>query len=136
MPTINFPELEPNSRDFSGERWPTTSTRSRAGTTSTLGWGDSPSDPTLTLGYRNRPDEEIALLCQCHRSARGGLFNLYLPEHVFRGAKPELRAFLSAAGLGLTWRFPLDFVIRIPNSELPGTSSTTIELVANLIWRP
>ena len=123
--TIPFPALCPRSRKFQPGNYATKRFNTISGTSQTRLYGSKSFDATLDLEFMTDDDGAAALMA-CYDAARGAAAVLDLPARVFEGMGPTLIGQMPAH---LNWRWADRPQI---NSEFPGQSTVSIQLIATL----
>lgn len=134
MATV-FPSIEPTSRNFTAPKWATSSLTAQNGVTTRRLWGSRPSQAQLNLTFANISDANAALILDAYNESYGPVVDLTLPAVIFNGATGSLASWLdtTATGAGMRWFFAEE--PPTVESVVPGKSTVTVRLVAELRLR-
>ena len=71
MPDVDFPRLNPSSREYSPGTYPETKFQALNGAVTRIAYGNRSSASTMTMGFKALSDDEAMSIIRCYESANG-----------------------------------------------------------------
>jgi hypothetical protein len=127
MPAVKFPNIMPTSRSYSPGAYPEAEFRALNGATTTLRYGNQPSDAEMELGFSNITDDRAAQILDLYHllHTRGDVWLELETVDALAGVSAELRRHMREVDNGLRWRFDGKPTIQ---SVQPGRSTVNLKL--------
>lgn len=130
MAAVAFPNFRPQKRSYKAGEYPQRVFKGLNGATTTLRYGNRRTDSSLSLGFTNMRDNQVAqILAHYEAVARSGDWVKFTAANGLAGVGIELQPYLAESKSGLRWRYA-----DAPSVEsiAPGLSSISVSFTGFL----